>query len=223
MTTEKQSLLDSPSGLWCFALDATMNEMNGLSMENNYKLDPAEDSIDRHKHSLSRDWGIQGQNDLLRRLESLMENGHRAEFHQIKSFLSTLSEADQHRYIQSLSKTSEKYRQYQIVKAYMDRLPTAGIAAWDWGRYVHLCKVGIFVEYLTEEKALRLVKPVAVKAQQQYDGWQQFGIAFLAGRQFWWGQMTGDSAEMMAGFARNLVIHPNSLWNRLNWNLQLDV
>ncbi|MBG9800260.1 DUF1266 domain-containing protein [Brevibacillus laterosporus] len=52
--------------------------------------------------------------------------------------------------------------------------------------------------------------------------WQEFGTSFLIGRQFWWAQTTSESAEKMARFVRNLILHPNSLWNRLDWNLSLD-
>ncbi|MDN9009089.1 DUF1266 domain-containing protein [Brevibacillus laterosporus] len=171
---------------------------------------------------MTRDWGIENKEDLLQSLEWLLKEGHRHSFDEMKFFLSTLSESDQLNYIESISKTSEKYREYQIVKAYMNRIPLAGIAAWDWGRYANLCKKGAFVGYLSYDEALELVKHVARIAQQQYLSWQEFGTSFLIGRQFSWGQKTSESAEKMARFVRNLILHPNSVWNRLDWNLPLD-
>ncbi|TPG83709.1 DUF1266 domain-containing protein [Brevibacillus laterosporus] len=167
-------------------------------------------------------WGIENKEDLLQSLQWLSKEGHRHLFDEMKFFLSTLSERDQLHYIESIPKTSEKYRDYRIVKAYMDRLPLAGIAAWDWGRYANLCRKGAFVGYLSDDEALKLAKQVAVIAQQQYSSWQEFGTSFLIGRQFWWAQTTSESAEKMARFARNLILHPNSLWNQLDWNLPLD-
>ncbi|XOS94621.1 DUF1266 domain-containing protein [Brevibacillus laterosporus] len=79
--------------------------------------------------------------------------------------------------------------------------------------------MGAFVGYLSDDEALKLVKQVAIVAQQQYSSWQEFGTSFLIGRQFWWAQTTSESTEKMARFVRNLILHPNSLWNRLDWNL----
>ncbi|AIG26837.1 hypothetical protein BRLA_c025180 [Brevibacillus laterosporus LMG 15441] len=208
--------------LWCYGLAAVMNEMNGLKLKDNYKLNKSKENIRIHKHSLARDWGIENKEDLLQSLQWLLNEGHRHSFDEMKFFLSTLSESDQLHYIESIPKTSETYREYYIVRAYMDRLPLAGIAAWDWGRYAHLCRIGAFVGYLSDDEVLELVKHVARIAQQQYSSWQEFGTSFLIGRQFWWGQTTSESAVTMARFVRNLIIHPNSVWNRLDWNQPLN-
>jgi len=220
--TENTGVMDNPAALWCFALDAQMNEMNGLDLETNYAWEHTEEDIAMHKHSLERDWSIHNREDLLEAVERLKEDGHRVSFHWIKSFLSSLTEAEQLRYIDDIPKSSNKYKEYTIVRAYMNRLPAAGIAAWDWGRYVHLCKTGVYVGYITEDEALELSLPVARMAQQAYSGWQEFGIAFLAGRQFWWDQTTKESAEHMARFVRKLILHPNSVWNRLDWHMPLN-
>ncbi|KEQ22805.1 DUF1266 domain-containing protein [Paenibacillus tyrfis] len=207
---------------WCIALSAVLYEMNGLDPGNDYEWESTPESIEMHKQSFQRDWGIENEEDLRRNLQWLAEEGHRESFNKIRSFLSALSDAEQTKYIESIPKTTNRYREHQIVKAYMNRLPAAGIAAWDLGRFAYLSRKGAFMGYISQEKSLELVKPIIPVAQQAYSGWREYGTGYLAGRQFWWAQPTAASAQEMAGYIRNLLLNADSLWNRLEWDVPLE-
>ncbi|MGF9915061.1 DUF1266 domain-containing protein [Paenibacillus ehimensis] len=218
---------DSQSGsnlteLWCIALCAVLYEMNGFDPGDDNEAESVQKNIERHKQSFQRDWGIENKDDLMRNLQWLAEEGHRESFNKIRSFLSALSEAEQTKYIESIPKTTQRYREHQLVKAYMNRLPAAGIAAWDLGRYAFLCRKGAVMGFITKEKSLELVQPIVAVAQQAYSGWREYGTGYLAGRQFWWAQPTAASAQEMAGYVRNLLLNADSLWNRLEWEVPLE-
>lgn len=217
---------DSQSGsnlteLWSISLCAVLYKMNGLDPGDDDEWESAK-NIEMHKQSFKRDWGIESAEDLRRNLEWLAEEGHRESFNQIRSFLSALSEAEQTKYVEVIPKTTEGYRKHQIVKAYMNRLPAAGIAAWDLGRYAYLSRKGAVMGYISQEQSLELVKPIIAAAQQSYSGWREYGTGYLAGRQFWWAQPTAASAQKMAGYVRSLLLNADSLWNRLEWDIPLE-
>lgn len=208
--------------LWCYALGAVLFEMNGVDFANNYELEFTEENDALHRQSLERDWGIDSRETLLDNLNFLDDGGHNVSFMTIRSFLSALSASDQQRYIAAIPNATKEYREHRIVQAYMNRLPAAGIAAWDWGRYVNLCKYGAFLGYISRQEALELIMPIAVKAQQCYTGWYEYGTSYLIGRQFWWGQTTEDSAKRMVEYVHRLMIDAGSPWNRLDWNMSLN-
>ncbi|WP_234404929.1 DUF1266 domain-containing protein [Paenibacillus bouchesdurhonensis] len=207
---------------WCTALGAVLLERNGLNPANNYEFEYTEEIDAEHRHALKRDWGIASKGELMSNLQDLQQGGHNASFLNIRSFLSTLSVSDQNQYIASMPNSTQEYRQHRIVQAYMNRLPSVGIAAWDWGRYVYLCKNSVFLGYISREEAEELVMPIAKMTQQCYSSWHEYGISYLIGRQFWWGQITADSAEQMTRYVHRLVIHPDSPWNQLDWNTPLE-
>ncbi|WP_223275586.1 DUF1266 domain-containing protein [Paenibacillus elgii] len=207
---------------WCIALSAVLYEMNGLDPGNDYEWEATPKHFEMHKQSLQRDWGIETKDDLRRNLEWLAEEGHRKSFHKIRCFLSALSETEQTKYIESIPKSTNLHREHQIVKAYMNRLPAAGIAAWDFGRYAYLSRTGAFMGYISMETSLELVKPMITVAQQAYTGWREYGTGYLAGRQFWLAQPTAASAQEMAAYIRNLLLSTDSLWNRLEWDMPLE-
>ncbi|MEI7026874.1 DUF1266 domain-containing protein [Paenibacillus sp. y28] len=211
-----------PTDLWFRALGAILDEMNGLDSESYYELKRTKDNIDMHAYSLKRDWNIASGEDLKEALGQLRDNGHRSSFDKTRWILSSMTEAEQAAYIQTISPASSQYTQACIVRAYMNRLPRAGIAAWDWGRYANMCKKGVFLSYITESEARELLMLIGPEVQKAYSGWLEFAISYLAGRQFWWNQLTRESAEEHAGYVHKLVTDNKSLWNQLDWKLSLE-
>ncbi|MCM3623659.1 MULTISPECIES: DUF1266 domain-containing protein [Brevibacillus] len=218
--SSKQATLD-PTDLWGLALGAVLFEMNGYDAANNYEIEPTEENLEAIRRSLKRGWGIESTEDLMNNLRWLQEEGHRTSFYEMRSFLSTLSMADQSAFLETLPKNTEKHMQYILVKAYMHKLPLAGIAAWDFGRYVDLCRMGAFVGYISEETSWELIRKVAVVAQESYSGWLEYGISYVAGRQFWLGTISEEKAKQHTDYVRSLVLNKDSLWRRLDWNLKL--
>ncbi|GIP33199.1 DUF1266 domain-containing protein [Paenibacillus sp. J2TS4] len=211
-----------PADLWCLALGAILFELDDLVPENNYDIENNEEIRSKHRHSLQTDWGIDSRETLLKALDSLVADGHNRSFSEIRFFLSTLSGTDQIAYLHSLPKNSKSYIQYQTVHVYNHKLPGAGIAAWDWGRYIYLCKKGAFLGYLTDDEARNLMYRVARMAQQAYSDWLEYGISYLVGRQFWLNQLSSDKVDELIGSVQSILLNENSLWCRLDWNLKLE-
>ncbi|MEJ8547396.1 DUF1266 domain-containing protein [Brevibacillus borstelensis] len=210
-----------PADLWGIALGAVLFEMNGYDAANNYEIEKTEENVEASRRSLKRGWRIESTEDLMSNLQWLQEEGHRTSFFEMRSFLSTLSFADQDAFLETLPKNTERHMQYMLVKAYMHKLPLSGIAAWDFGRYVDLCRTGAFVGYISKEESRELIRKVAVVAQESYTGWLEYGISYVAGRQFWLGTVSEEKAKQHTEHLRNLILNKESLWRKLDWNLKL--
>lgn len=207
---------------WCLALGAILFERKGLKPDEFYSEEFKEETRSQCKHSLECDWAIHSREQLLQRLDQLMVAGDNRSFTELRSFLSTLPESDPSAYNDSLGNTHESYVQYQIVQTYDHKLPGAGIAAWDWGRYVFLCREGALAGYLTEAEARSLMRRVAHMAQHSYSDWLEYGIGFLVGEQFSVKKLSGRHADERLDTAEALLWNESSLWRRLDWDTRLD-
>jgi hypothetical protein len=224
MTSKLVLLSADPAERWCFALGAVLLEMNGIDFEENYAWSGTDADKAMFRSGLKLYWGIENKAGLLEALKGLENDGYQDSFARDRAFLSTLTAADQNRVIQSYANApaEQRHKELQIVQHYMNRLPAAGIAAWDWGRYSYLCMQGIYLGYVTKEEALELLRPIALRTQQAYSGWREFATAYLVGRQFWWKHLTEESAKEMMGYVQRLLVLPTSPWNTLDWRLPLN-
>jgi hypothetical protein len=94
-----------------------------------------------------------------------------------------------------------------------------GIAAWDYGRYVALCRWGYVMGYLTEVEAWQKIMPVARLMQTTYPSWREYGEHYVNGREFW-SPGQSDAASIRAIYD-DLVVNPQSPWVQLPWDLDL--
>lgn len=211
-----------PGQLYSIALAAPLLELNDLTPETAYTWEPTDENVKRCKHMLMSGWSIEDTATLKERLEWLLKEGHSSSFMEIRSFLSTLSEAGQAAYIEALPKNTTQHIEYEIVRAYNNRIPYAGIAAWDFGRYSYLCQAGMLVGYLSEGEGWDLMKKVAILAQKCYSSWVDYGLAYFIGRLFWLEELNSDHTNRHYTMIQSLLINPHSLWRRLDWNLVLE-
>lgn len=97
--------------------------------------------------------------------------------------------------------------------------PAATIAAWDYGRYVALCRWGYSLGYLSEDEAWRRIMPIARLARDTYSSWQEYADSYVAGRTYWSPGMR--DAQHVAGIRARLLADPASPWVQLPWDLDL--
>lgn len=208
--------------LWALSLGAVLLTRNGARYETGYDLRQSGYSREEHHLALVRDWGIDSSQSLIQLLEKLLDDGHGESFNERRHYLTTLSSADQLAFLNHLQSDQEEYNRYRLVRDYHHKLPPAGIKAWDWGRYVLLCNNGVFLGYLTQDEAIRLMHSVAIIAQRSYSSWLEFSIGYLAGYQYWLNQLSGDKTEEYAKLALRLLTDKQSPWRILDWNTDLS-
>ncbi|AKN29853.1 hypothetical protein Ccar_02945 [Clostridium carboxidivorans P7] len=212
----------SEAQLWMIALSSVLGEQNDYRHDTLCGCEKTPELIEDNRHMMKRDWGISNKADLLGSLNWLLKDGHGIDFLQERYFFSTLSETEQNTYLNRLDKNSSKYIQYSLIKNYDKITPNAGVIAWDYGRYIFLCRDGVFLNYISSEEAWNLMLKVAKLAQKAYSSWREYGLAYIAGRQTWLKNMSADSAEEQVSKIKNLIIDKESPWNTLDWNTNLE-
>lgn len=209
--------------LWMIALSAILNEQNGYSHDSIYGgRQRSAEQIKINKECLERDWNISNRQTLMDSLDWLWEDGHRSDFLKARSFFSALSENGQNDYLKAISKESDRYIQYHLIKAYDKKLPQAGILAWDFGRYVFLCRDGAFLGYISNQEAFELMLKVAKVIQKSYLSWKEYGLAYMAGRQFWLKNLSSDSAHWHTNYLSKMLFDKDSPWVKLDWSTKLE-
>ncbi|GAB1529893.1 MULTISPECIES: DUF1266 domain-containing protein [Brevibacillus] len=115
------------------------------------------------------------------RLTWFLEHGQRTEFDRHRHVLSTLSDANRSNYIASLKKGDLESARQLVVYAYMNRLPHAGIAAFDYAWYLIICKAGAQQSYLPKAEAVEGMLDVAKRIQLAYSSWEEYLFAYACG------------------------------------------
>ena len=208
--------------LWMLSLGAILAVQNDAPNDILYFYEKTKEAVEDIKRCLKRDWGIADKQKLLSTLDWLLTDGHGVDFLRDRYYISTLSEDAQNAYLESLSKQSSEYIKFQLVKNYDKNLPQAGVLAWDYGRYVFLCRCGVLIDLISEEEAWKLMLKPAKLAQKAYSSWREYGLAYIAGRQTWLANISSESAEEQLEKIKSLIMDKNSPWNILDWNVKLD-
>lgn len=211
----------SPTQLWGMALCAVLTEMNRDSHDVLFGRGEAQGDLERTQHSLKRDWGIETRDDLLDMLKWLENEGHNRGYMRRHRYLSTLSDAERERQVESCRDNIELYNEYLIVKNNLAILDNVGIEAWDIGRYVNLCRWGMTTGLLNENEGWRRIIGIAIYAQRRYSGWFHFAVSYITGRQYWRSLATEDFITDQMAILRRLTGNPKSPWNTLDWDMQL--
>lgn len=77
--------------------------------------------------------------------------------------------------------SSEKKDKYELILRNKDDLTKAGLYAYDIANAIRICRLGAFKGYLTNEEMLSKVLEIADKAYENYDSYEEFGIACRLG------------------------------------------
>ena len=94
----------------------------------------------------------------------------------------------------------------------------ADLLAWDLARAAMTVRHAYLAECLSEGEAWTYLLTIAVKAQENFESWRDFGDRYRRGR-IRWSNATHDSFDNILAF---LVGDPHSPWQSLPWRLRLD-
>lgn len=201
---------------WALASCAVLTTANGERHDSLAGCDETDENRAMAARVLKGAWGIENRSDLLDTLEWIETTGHRSEFDAAVSFL---AEAPDEKVDDLTAKDPALAEKFRIAAEKGDPLGAGGVAAWDYGRYVFLCRRGYLLGYLTEDEAWERIMPAARALQGSYGSWAELGDGYLTGRAFW-------SAEkpdpVMERAYRELLDDAGSPWKQLPWDLDLS-
>jgi hypothetical protein len=165
-------------------------------------------------------WGISSRNDLLGALAWIEQGGHRQLFSELGA---RTSKASPEQLKDALSRlNSENANSVRVAHRYYEKFGTQSITAWDFARYINLCRWGIAAGYISEDEAWPRVMYAAGILQQTFGSWSEFGQNYLVGREFWSLHQTGIDGQAMRAICQRLLSDPGSPWNRIPWSLPLQ-
>lgn len=175
---------------------------------------------DNYRDVLTSSWGINNTEDLMEQLESLsVGGGHRKGYQRwVSKIQDCVSEED---YDKLLESNKSNQAAIKIVKNSYQSLGDKGILAWDYCRYIALCRWGYLAEYLDEEGVLELIMPIARMMQKTFASWDEIGENYMLGREFWDPEMGEETFNQFMKEFNRLKYQKNSFWLHLPFDLDL--
>lgn len=214
----------NPTQLWLLALGAFLAERNDDRHDLLYGCDSNDPQLVAvWRNVLRRDWGIANKKQLLQKLEWLIKEGHRGDFGRVNALFSIYSYEEQQRMLRDLPQDSSLYTLYQLVNLYGYKLSNAGIAAWDYGRYIFLCRKGALLKYITDDEAWELMQKIASDVQNAYPGWYEYGLGYIIGRIEWQNKLTEINARKHIKWLDNFLLKKDGPWAKIDWNTKLEL
>jgi hypothetical protein len=206
--------------LWCCGLCGILTELN---CSNHYLLESKKitpRNIERIKVMLEEWWNVYNRNDLLNTLKWLEEEGHSAEFEDLAEFFAEnpeLSDAD----LERICEEDEElcFSQLDCVRKYYQLVGDRFIKAWDYGRYVFLCRDGYVCQYFSREEALSLIEELGRRVRAEFHSWKDFGENYCIGRRFWASDDPYKEIEMYrdACKAFQALLKEDGAWTQILW------
>lgn len=205
------------------AFGAILDSQNG---DPHSRLMPSMDAAEFQKNEgsekemLATWWGLHSRQELLDMLDGLQNGGYgqRGHYWEIRR---KLLEAKVENYVHVINTGGEGASAF-IVATHLGPLhgATLPITAWDFGRFINLCRWGVECEWITEQEAWDRIIPAARLLQASYASWDDYAADYLLGRNFWNPQY-GTKNESIRYMITLLKLPPKGLWSTIDWNESL--
>jgi hypothetical protein len=205
---------------WALATTGILTQYNHERHDILEGVERTEENITKHKNLLDYWWGIDSRGGLFFVLDWLEQVGHRKRFDEMGQYVNTITDKE---FDEMMSKLpAEDRSSWRVVQEHWSKLGGKSLVGWDFCRYIHLCRRGYLLGYLSEREAWGLILPKARFLQAAFDAWADLGENYLVGRQFWSLERTEASGEFFRQAYERLVNDPGSPWNTIPWNLSLE-
>ncbi len=179
--------------------------------------------ITRWKRVLSEWWGIRNKQDLLKALEWIDRGGHRKDFEKLGAYVALLNDNQLEEALVKAGQDGQSKHELDTVINYYGKFHRQSLLAWDYGRYITLCRWGYLVGNLTEEEAWSRIMPPAIKLQETFESWNELGENYLVGREFWSYEQTKRDGQLYRDAYQYLLDASGSPWNLNPWKMQLGL
>jgi len=219
-TTPEPTFTSGPRA-WALAATAI------LSYRNRDRLDilppdvPSDSMVADTRDLLHNWWGIDRRSDLMRELAWLDREGHRVEFQKRGQFLSEMSDPAYKSWLRETKQSPEDVRRMNLLRDYYRKHGSSSFVAWDYARYISLCRWGYAVGFLSRSAAWERMLPAARKIQAHYHSWAEVGDDYLLARELWSPDETAKSGQYYRDIVAWLNREPKSVWNHLPWATDL--
>jgi hypothetical protein len=207
------------------ALNGILDSQNGYFHSSlDFNLDEAEE-MDQTliiRKVLAEWWGIHSREELMDMLVKLQsgKHGHRERYWEIRK---KLLEAKMEHYLETINQEGPGTpAQRFIVATHLGPIKgrSLPLTAWDFGRYIYLCRAGYNARWLTEKEAWFRILPAARLLQASYSSWDEFATDYLLGRYFWNPDVAAENESVRYIIA--LLKNPEGgLWGGIPWDQTL--
>ena len=145
------------------AFSAILSSVNNESLSELNEGPVSDELRKRQQQSLYEGWNVKSRDDLLNTLQWIEEDGHRKVLWEMREHLKLLPIEN---LLEEVFKDTNDKNDFnrKLMAALSLGAPqrkVVDITAWDYGRYVSLCRWGYICGYLTEEEAWEMILPVA--------------------------------------------------------------
>ncbi|WP_460318775.1 DUF1266 domain-containing protein [Paenibacillus sp. YSY-4.3] len=154
--------------------DHSVGSLNRLSVLPSHLLD----------NWMYHHYGIKNSITCDRKLKWLLYEGYRSEFNRLRASLAALPMTERDLYIAALPDSDERKSKLLRVNRLMPFLIPSGIAAYDYALYLAVAQTGVRLGYLAFNEARVFSREIAKLAQGQYESWDEYHLACIAGMQY---------------------------------------
>lgn len=207
--------------MWALAATALLNEVNKKNHTTLAGMELTPGNINRQQQLLQAWWGIHDRQDLLEKLAWVQLSGHRVGFEKLGRAVTMMNDQEYQTLLQESSEDIEAYNAITIAKAYYEKLGTDSLIAWDYCRYISLCRWGYAVGYLSEKEAWAKIMPAARILQSTYTSWPELGENFIIGHKYWSYAETQESLPRFQQALATLTTSTQSPWKTIPWTTSL--
>lgn len=204
---------------WALATTAHLTYRNGWYIDRLTPKDRVDSCVAETRQILRDWWRIENRRDLLQALDWLTLEGHRVDFMKRTRPLVAMTDAE---FLAASSRQpSETTWLMRLCREHYRKRGRNSLVAWDYCRYIMLCRCGYQLGFLSEDEAWGRIMPKARALQAAFPSWSELGEDYLVGRQFWSSAETRKTGQYYRELEAWLVREPRSPWNRLAWNMDL--
>ena len=177
------------------------------------------------KQMLQRDWGLSDRNGLLGQVYSLLREGHREDFENLRRqcadpawVSSTLARLDK-KANEDTYAWEKRWRIHRLLNNDR-RIQSVDFAAWDFIRAAMLTRAGAGLGWISEEEACDTLAVINHALQLSYSSWDEAWDAFRTTRWFWAaeGQAQEATNDLHDRHRGEILIGKNGLWSAIPWN-----
>lgn len=217
---DSQHSLKDPAKLWAVACTSSLYTNRSCGNNSLAGAIPNDDLADGQRKTLSKFWGIDSRDQLLVMLKRLLKDFDNERWQQMRKQANSPAAVLQfrHRWV-----SSEDYNYaLKLLREHGDEYGDRGLQAWDYCRYMNICRGGYQAKYISEDEAWALMMPMAARIQTLAKSWAQLESEYLVGFSFWSRSVLARKEWHYMRNVNRLLKDPTSPWVKLEWNTKLN-
>ncbi|MBW7477557.1 DUF1266 domain-containing protein [Paenibacillus oenotherae] len=161
-------------------------------------------------------WGLDTDDDPADNIDWFVEEGHRASFRHNCNTLARMKESERNPFIASIKDDALARHKLEIAHQYLQRMPSGGIAAFDYSWIVFKCCAGFTLGYLTESDKWRYIAQVYDMLEKSYSNSHDYMLGFAVGCIYNSSNLSSDYVRRNKAAIHKLLSSKQSPLNRVD-------